>query len=245
MHNLSPTCDEEAGFLLGLFGPEVVQFFEMNGPSLTFFCTRTKKPGAEVKVRVMLVDYKVNRVDIPLKVVSTQPCGRGQLCVGTIEMSDEHLRQLEDLLYSYAVRANLAEEARRSPRLALGLKAMSRDIPGYNCVTIDFSRNGVLLNCHGPLEQGQLIQFNVDTEMHSLPSLSLQGRVIFCRENGRNRGYQVAIDLAGLSDEQQEALDYFLEAQTERMSGNLMQRQIGDAGSLITIPEQEEPSHSA
>jgi len=224
--------------VLGLFGPEVVQFFEMSGSSLTFFCTRTKKPGADVKVRVMLVDYKVNRVDIPLKVVSTQSCGRGQLCVGTIEMSNEHLRQLEDLLYSYAVRANLAEEARRSPRLALGLKAMSRDIPGYNCVTIDFSRNGVLLNIHGPVEQGQIIQFNVDTEMSSLPSLSLQGRVIFCRENGRTRGYQAAIDLTGLSDEQQETLDYFLEAQTERMSGNLMQRQLGDGGPVITPTEE-------
>src|SRR4051812_44073653 len=100
----------------------------MTGPLLTFFSSRPKKPQTSVKVRLSLVDYKVNRVDVPLEVVSCQPVtgSKGYLCVGSIAMSEEHLRQLENLFYSYAVRPDLGEAARRSPRLAASLKTIGR-----------------------------------------------------------------------------------------------------------------------
>lgn len=221
--------------MLKLFGPEVVQFFSMTGSTLIFYSSKVKKTESEVKIRIPLVDYKVNRVDIPLTVLSREPVAKGNLCVGLLDMADEHLRQLEDLLYSYATRADLGEASRRSPRLTTGLKAVSREITGYNCVTIDISNHGLLLNCHNELQQGEVIHLNVETDLTSTPSLALRGRVLHCRENGRNRGYQVSLDYAGMSGEQHEMLDGFLRTLSNRLQGNLMQRQIGD-GDVTSAP---------
>ncbi|MBS2036481.1 PilZ domain-containing protein [bacterium] len=225
--------------LTKLFGPEQVQFFHMSGSILTVFSTRPKKATGNLKVRVALVGYKVNQVDIPLQLLSFEPCGKGQLCVGHIDMGPEHLQQLEDLLYSYAPRPDLGEEARRSARLATGFKAVSRDLEGYNCVSVDLSRHGVLLNCHGPVDPGRIIQLTIETEMASQPRLNLRGRVVICRDNDRARGYQVAIDFAGMSDLENEALEQFQQALEARSRGNLMQRQLGDGGEIARFAQEE------
>ncbi|MBN9416978.1 MAG: PilZ domain-containing protein [Candidatus Eremiobacteraeota bacterium] len=222
--------------MLKLFGPEIVQFFSMSGSTLIFYSAKAKKSEGELKVRISLVDYKVNRVDIPLSLLSREAVGKGFLCVGLLDMAEEHLRQLEDLLYSYAVRADLGEAARRSPRVTTGLKAVSREISGYNCVTIDISSHGVLLNCHGSLEPGQILNLTLETDMASTPTLSVRGRVLTCRENGRNRGYQVAVDYAGMSTEQTEAIEQYLRTLAGRAQGNLMQRQIAD-GEVTALEE--------
>ena len=224
--------------MLGLFGPEVVQFIEMSGPRLTFLSTRAKKPGTAMKVRLNLVGYKTNRVDIPLNVVSSQPSagGKGHLCVGSLEMAEEHLYQLEDLLYSYGVRPDLGEAARRSPRLTISLKTVSRDLPGYNCVTVDISRHGVRLSIHGSVRQGALVNLAMDTDIAGVQTMNLCGRVVWCRENpGKGKGHQLGVDFVGLTSTQCETLEYYSKMVAGRNRGDVMHRQIADGE--LTAPD--------
>lgn len=226
--------------MLGLFGPEVVSFFAMSGSSLFFYSTRAKKPDTDTKVRVPLVGYKVNRVDIPLRILASQPTGKGHLCEGWVDMSPEHLRQLEDLLYSSGERADLGETARRSPRIPTGLKASGRDLPGYNGVAADISQHGILLNCHGELHRGQPLEFSLETDMSSLPSFGLKGRVIWCHDKGKSRGYQVGIDFQGMSRDQTDILNGYVRNLLAGQSANMLQRQIGD-GQFTSEPGEAPP----
>ena len=230
--------------MLGLFGPEVVPFFDMDGPLLTFHTSKAKKPDSEHKVRIALVGYaKAKHVDVPLKIISSQPVGKGHLCVGALDMANEHLKQLEDLFYNYTTRPDLGEAARRSPRLPIGLKTISRDLPGYNCVTVDISRHGVCLSCHGAVELGTKAQLQLDTDLAALPQMTLTGRVVSCREDGKskskNKTYLIGIDFAGLPPTQVETLDYYNRTLAGRLKGDIMTRQIADgemtAGSTLPV----------
>ncbi|MBS2039645.1 PilZ domain-containing protein [bacterium] len=221
--------------MLGLFGPEVVQFFEMDGPILTFVSKGVKKLEQELKVRLALVDYKVKHVDIPLKIVDCKPTGSGktQFCQGAIEMSVEHLQQLENLLYNFSPRPDLGEAARRSPRLPIGLKTVSREIPGYNCVTVDISRHGVLLSCpHGAVEPGTIVHLAIEADMANLQCINAAGRVVSCRESSegksKNKPQLVGVDFVGASHEQIETLQYYTRVLAGRLKGDVMTRQIAD-----------------
>jgi len=239
--------------VLGLFGPEVVQFMEMSGPRVTFLSARPKKLGIELKVRMSLVGYKTNRVDMPLNLVSCQPSvgGKGHICVGSLDMAEEHLYQLEDLLYSYAVRPDLGEAARRSPRLTISLKTVSRDLPGYNCVTVDISRHGVRLSCHGSVRQGALVNLAMDTDVAGVQTMNVCGRVVWCRENpSKGKGYQLGVDFVGLTSTQSETLEYYTKLVAGRNRGDVMHRQIADgeltahdggAGPAFHLPSAPPP----
>lgn len=221
--------------MLGLFGPEVVHFFEMDGPIVTFVTKGVKKLDAELKVRMGLVDYKVKHVDIPVKVVECKPTGSGksQFCQGAIGMSLEHLEQLENLLYNFSPRPDLGESARRSPRLPIGLKTVSRDIPGYNCVTVDISRHGVGLTCpHGSVLPGTIVQLAIEADMANLQSINVGGRVVSCREStegkSKNKPFLLGVDFVGASHEQIETLQYYTRVLAGRLNSDVMTRQIAD-----------------
>lgn len=224
---------DKVPWMLGLFGPEVVQFFEMSGPLVTFYTSKAKKPDSEHKVRVALVAYpKAKHVDIPVRVIESHPCVKGHLCTGAVDMTGEHLRQLEDLFYNYTNRPDLGEAARRSPRLPIGLKTVSRELPGYNCVTVDISKHGVGLSCHGTVEPGTRVQMTFDTDLSAMPNMTLSGRVVSCREDGKskskNKTYLVGVDFAGLPPAQLETLDYYNRTLAGRLKGDIMTRQISD-----------------
>jgi hypothetical protein len=225
--------------VLGLFGPEVVHFFEMNGSLLTFYGGKAKKPDSEIKVRIALVGYKTKHVDIPVKVLEVQPMGKGHLTSAFVDMNLEHLRQLEDLLYNYTSRPNLGEGARRSPRIPIGLKVICRELPGYNCVTADISRQGARLTCHGAVELGTRVRLEIDSDMAGLGALQLSGRVVSCRESSdsksKNKSYHVGVAFQGLTQPQQDNLDYFNRVLVGRLKGDVMQRQIAD-GEMTAGP---------
>lgn len=225
--------------MLGLFGPEVVQFFEMEGPLLSFCTSKAKKPNTDLKVRIALVGYKSKHVDMPLKVIRSEGLGKGHLSVGSIDMSPQHLKQLEDLLYNYTARPDLGESGRRSVRLPIGLKTVSREFPGYNCVTVDISRHGVRLSCHAAVELGKVVELTIDTDISGMPTLPLSGRVVACRETSdarsKNKAYHISVDFIGLQAPQRENLDYFNRVLAGRLKGDIMQRQIAD-GEMTAGP---------
>ena len=205
----------------------------MDGPLITFHTGKAKKDDSEHKVRIALIGYpKAKHVDIPVRIISSQSCPKGHLCVGAVDMSGEHLRQLEDLFYNYTARPDLGEAARRSPRLPIGLKTVSRELPGYNCVTVDISKHGVCLSCHGAVELGTKVQLDLDTDLAALPHMSVTGRVVSCQEDGKskskNKSYYIGIDFAGLPPAQRETLDYYNRTLVGRLKGDIMTRQISD-----------------
>lgn len=226
--------------MLGWFGPETGQFFHMDGPSLTYYGKSAKKVDSDLKIRLPLAGYsKAKHVDIPLKISASQPMGKGHLNTGHIDMTLQHLQQLENLLYNYTTRPDLGEAARRSPRIPIGLKVISRELPGYNCVTVDISRHGIRLTCHGAVELGTTVNLAIDSDIAGLGALQLTGRVVGCRETpdskSKNKSYHLGVDFTGLTQAQQDNVDYFNRILAGRLKGDVMQRQIAD-GEMTAGP---------
>lgn len=232
--------------VLGLFGPETVQFIDMHHGQLTILAPRTKKAGAVTKVRVALHGYKKPRVDIPMLIQSVRPSEspKGHVCIGSVVLEEEYFSQLEDLLYSYAIRPDLGRSARRSLRLPIGLKAMGRELPGFSAVTVDVSLHGVRLNCHGPLKQGLVVNLTLESDIGSLGNMVVRGRVIWSRENEQTRGHMVGVEFADLSEEQSGLLASYHHKLAGRLRGNVMHRQIADGEMVARPSDQEAPSES-
>ncbi|MBN9420567.1 MAG: PilZ domain-containing protein [Candidatus Eremiobacteraeota bacterium] len=226
--------------MLGFFGPETGQFFHMDGPTLSFYGKSAKKLESDVKIRLPLKGYsKAKHVDIPLKITDSQPMGKGHLNTGHVDMTIQHLRQLEDLLYNYTARPDAGEAARRSPRIPIGLKVICREVAGYNCITADISRQGVRLTCQGAVELGTRVGLEIDSDVAGLGALHLAGRVVACRETpdsrSKNKTYHVGVAFCGLTQAQQDNLDYFNRILAGRLKGDVMQRQIAD-GEMTAGP---------
>lgn len=227
--------------MLGLFGPETVQFIDMHHGQLTVLAPRPKKAGSTTKVRVALHGYKKPRVDIPMCIQSVRPSQspKGHLCVGTVVLEEEYFTQLEDLLYSYAIRPDLGRAARRSLRLPIGLKAMGRELPGFSAVTVDLSLHGVRLSCHGPLKQGLAVNLTLESDIGSLGNMVVRGRVVWSRENDQNKSHLVGVEFTDLSEEQTGLLASYHQKLEGRLRGNVMHRQIAD-GEMVARPSDQE-----
>jgi hypothetical protein len=222
------------------FGPKTGQFFHMDGPLISFYRKSAKEPGSELKIRLPLSGYsKAGHVVVPLKIIESEPLGKGHLTTGLVDLAIEHLRQLEDLLYNYTTRPNLGEAARRSPRIPIGLKVVCRELPDYNCITADISRQGVRLTCRGPVELGTRVALEIDSDIAGLNTLQLTGRIVNCLETdeskGKKKSYHLGAILCGLTQGQQDNLDYFNRILAGRLKGDVMQRQIAD-GEMTAAP---------
>ena len=216
----------------------------MHGDQITILTTRPKKPDSGSKVRVPLHGYKRPRVDIPLRITSSRPSElpKGHLCVGTVVLEEEeHLKQLEDLLYSYAIRPDLGRSARRSQRLPIGLKAVGRELPGFSAVTIDISLHGVKLSCHGPVKQGQMLNLTLESDTGSVPDIPLKGRAVWSRENQQNKGYSVGVEFTDLNPEQTDLLKRYHTSLAGRLKGNVMHRQVSDGQLVVRAEEDPDP----
>lgn len=201
--------------MLNLFGPEVVTFFEIHEGMLVVLSKRPKQADSKHTLRIRLLDHEARQVDIPVTVVSSRPgpSGRGYRVTASVNLDSFYHRQLEDLLYSYAVRPDLGEAGRRSLRQNLCLQAESSELPGGRGFTCDVSRHGMRLQCDGPVEQGTALNLELHTEMAGLPRISLQGRVLSSSWNESRQAHELGIDLVGSSPAQLDILDYYLRSQ--------------------------------
>ncbi|ODT74560.1 hypothetical protein ABS71_05485 [bacterium SCN 62-11] len=202
-----------------MFAPEVVSFFEMSEATLTFLSSRAKAVGSKQTVRIRLVDHEAGHVDVPVTVVSSRSnsMGKGYRISATLGLEPLHLEQLEDLLYSFAVRPDLGKLGRRSIRQLVCLKAASQEIPGRQGVTVDMSSHGLRLRCTGPVEVGMSLDLILQTDMGGLPSITARGRVLSCTGSADGLAYELGIDFIGSSPAQVAIVDYYLGTLSSRV----------------------------
>ena len=211
-------CKGLGSAVLSLFGPEVVSFFQMSEGLLTFLSPRCKSLGSKLVVRVRLVNAESDHVDIPITVLNsrTNSMGKGFRTTASVTLSPPYLAQLEDLLYAFAVRPDLGEMGRRSPRQRVSLTTASQEIPGQQGMTVDISSHGLRLRCAAPVELGTPLALELQTDMGGLPSISARGRVLSCSDSADGLAYEVGIDFIGSSPAQVAIVDYYLQTLASR-----------------------------
>lgn len=231
--------------MFGIFAPETVQFIDMKDAVITFLTARKKTPGQTIKVRFVLPNApKPHRLDITVKVTAVRMEGQTHVCVALVLAPESALPQIEDLLRSFGMRADLGFAGRRSARLPISLRVMSRELPGYGAVTVDISEHGVKLNCHGVVKQGLHAYLVIESDVASVENLSLRARAIWCRENPSGKGYLVGCEFYDVNAAQQDALYRYCKSLAARLRGDVMHRQIAD-GEMTVRPDDNVSSKSS
>lgn len=224
--------------MFGIFAPETVQFVDMKDAVVTFVTKGKKNPGQSLKVRFGMPNGpKPHRLDLTVKLTATRPAnqGTGCVCVGIAVVPEHVLHDVEAALRSFAERANMGLAGRRSERLPISLRVMSRELPGFGAVTVDISLHGVRLNCHGPMKQGQTAYLMIESDVASVENMSLKARTVWSRENTSAKGCLVGMEFFDLNPTQLDALERYHKSLAGRLKGDVMHRQIAD-GEMTVRP---------
>lgn len=228
--------------MFGIFAPETVKFIDLKEAIVTFLTTRKKIPGQAIKVRFALPGNKPSKIDLPIRITASRPAEgiKGFICAGFVVVAEEKLPQIEELLHSYATRADLGLAGRRSPRLPISLRVMARELPGFGAVTIDISNHGVRLQCHGAVKVGIMVHMTIESDVASVENMGLRGRVIWSRENTGGRGHLAGIEFIDLNPTQQDNIERYCKSLAGRLRGDVMHRQIADGEMVVRAEEGQE-----
>jgi Tfp pilus assembly protein PilZ len=224
--------------VFAFFAPETVKFVEMRSGILTFVCAKKRLPGSGGKVRFALQKAKPNTLDLNISVISSRPCesGKGVICVAHVLEEATSFHEIEATLSGLALRADLGISARRSPRLPITLRVMSRDLPGYGAVTLDLSLHGVRLSTSGACAVGTYVRLILELDVGSLPpKAEVNGKVIWCRPEGNSKTHFLGVEFCDLDGPTIELLNKYNKVLNSRLGGDVMHKTIAD-GEVFTRP---------
>jgi len=225
--------------VLGLFGPEVVEYVELRHKTLTFRSKKIKKTGTH-KVRfLLLINGKKEKLDLQVNVTSVRPAdGGGQVCSGDLPVPEATLPTLEGL-FAHAPRANLGRAARRSERHRLSLRVLSNDLPGFRGVTVDISLHGAQMVIAGALAVGKPLRLTIETDTSQIPRLEINGVVVWCREGERAKQFLIGVEFTQQAPEWQAELEKFYRIMEDRVGSDVMLRTLGDGDFYTSTPRDE------
>lgn len=226
--------------MFGFFRPETVEFVKIEGRSLTFKCKRQYKLHAQPTVQVELPlpqSAGTQPFKLPVTVKKVREVGKREfICTGEVPGTVRSVEQLRQLLIGVdptQVQEHRQDDdfanMRRSPRLKVSLRILSKDLVGFRAISVDFNQLGMQLISEGPAEVDQSISMTLELETSKAPEILCQGRVRWCSEEGRRR-YTIGIEFEDLDPELRKQLEQFEEFLITRQTGDVAKRQVMDSG---------------
>ncbi len=231
--------------MFSFFAPETVKFVEMRSGILTFVCAKKRLPGSGGTVRFALQKAKPNSLDLKISVISSRPCesGKGVICVAHVLEDETKFSDIESTLSGLALRADLGISARRSPRLPITLRVMSRDLPGYGAVTLDLSLHGVRLSTGGNCAVGTYVRLILELDVGSLPpKAEVNGKVIWCRADGNSKNHFLGVEFCDLDAPTIELLNKYNKVLNSRLGGDVMHKTIADGEVFVRQSDNQQKS---
>lgn len=183
--------------MFGLFGPEKVEYLDLNEAVLTYRSRKKKhKIGSAVKIGLQVPlegAVETLKLEVVLDSFRMLPDG-SSLVVGHVVAQPHELTTLGDLMASVP-KPDLGRLARRSERIPVGMRLLSQQLPGFRAVSVDLSLHGAQIQCDGALELGSYLNVTLELEMPDLPQLTLQALVVWCRaEEDRRKAYRAGLE---------------------------------------------------
>lgn len=222
--------------MFAFFAPETVKFVEMRTGILTYVSTKKKEPGSSHTVRFALQRPKPNTLDLKNSIISCRQCEskKGFICVAHVLVDQSQFREIESTLSAFALRADLGISARRSPRMPISLRIMSRDLPGYGGVTVDISLHGVRLATPGATPVGTYVRLTVELDVGSLPpQVNVNGKVVWCRGDGTTKTHFLGVEFCDLDHNTVDILTKYNKVLNNRLHGDVMHKTIADGEVFV------------
>jgi hypothetical protein len=212
--------------LLNVFQPEPVTLVGFHNGVLTFISHKPRTVGQKCAVRFSVPDGSGSHfLDLNLTVehVRRTPHLRGSICVARLPFSDS---KIESQLRSIQVNPGLAMLGRQHPRVPVGLRARSRELPGFAGVVQDLSQTGARLDVAAPVHCGAKVQLVVELEDQA--PLQLRGSVAWVRPATFGSGYVIGLECAGHESDERLA-DYLQWLEQDREVEDVQLRTLRSA----------------
>lgn len=214
-----------------------VELVELKDGVFVFRSPKRFPEGKEAQVKVALTPGKLSTLRV--HVDSVRPSEGGK----TVHVA-RVLGEAPDLEVSGAAQG---AALRNATRHTLGLRVMSRDLPGFHGMTVDLSRTGLQLEITGQVEVGKRVALSLEFDRFDLPKLDCVAHVMWCRSHQVRENQRVGRDnkyRAGLKFDENQGPE--VHALITQIADFFEQRSHEDLGSLLDqarlLKDEENPA---
>lgn len=220
---------------------EKVQFLAIEDRALTFKAKKAFKIGARptISISIPIASGGYEDFKLPVTITKVRQAGKGVVvCTGLVPgaaQSVEHLRQLLSGLQTphETGDGDDGENMRRARRYQWSIRVLSKDLPGFRAISLDFNRLGVKLSTEGPAELGSVISLMLEIETAKAHEVLCQGLVRWNKEINR-RKYEVGVEFTELDAEVAKELEHFEQFLEARSTEDVALRQTLDSSFYET-----------
>ena len=214
---------------------EKVQFMAIEERALTFKAKKAFKVGSRptISIAIPIASGGAEDFKLPVTITKVRQVGpNAVVCTGIVPgaaKSVEHLRQILNGLDPNAStdpdELDDSDSMRRAPRYQWSIRVLSKDLPGFRAISLDFNRLGVKLSTEGPVETNNVITMMLEIETSKNRELLCQGFVRWCKEVGR-RKYEVGVEFSELEREVAQELENFESFLADRQTTDVSRRSV-------------------
>lgn len=222
---------------------EKVQFLSIEERALTFKAKKAFKIGSRPTISISIPIPTGGSEDFKLPVTITRVRQVGKnavVCTGLVPGAAHSVEQLRQILSGVDPNAVAADpdaddgdNMRRARRFHWSIRVLSKDLPGFRAISLDFNRLGVKLSTEGPAEIGKVISLMLEIETAKTHEVLCQGLVRWNKEINR-RKYEVGVEFTELDPEVVRELENFERFLASRTEDDVAKRQVMDSGFYET-----------
>lgn len=218
---------------------EKVQFLGIEDRALTFKAKKAFKIGSRptISISIPIASGGAEDFKLPVTITRVRQVGKGAVvCTGLVPGAAQSVEQLRQLLSG--VDPNISPEPlsddgdnmRRAKRFHWSIRVLSKDLPGFRAISLDFNRLGVKLSTEGPAELGKIISLMLEIETAKTHEVLCQGLVRWNKEINR-RKFEVGVEFTDLDAEVARELSNFEKFLEGRMiePEDVAKRQVMDS----------------
>lgn len=211
-----------------LFPPEVVEFVSLVDRRLTFKTKKVFKAGQNVRVKVEVpTESGPQTIQIPVVVTSQRPIPgeKVRIAVSEVPMGSNQLAQIRQVMDTAKMAENSGAGARRRARHRLSLRLLSKDLPGFKALSVDYNALGLQIQAEGEIPIGKVIALNIELEGGNLPRVLCQGKVCWCQQVERKR-FLIGVEFVNLPPDIEQELEDFERLLMARERSDVQQKTV-------------------
>jgi hypothetical protein len=220
---------------------EKVQFLSIEDRALTFKAKTAFKIGSRptISISIPIASGGAEDFKLPVTITRVRQVGKGAVvCTGLVPGAAQNVEQLRQILSgvdpsSLGETEEDSENMRRARRFHWSIRVLSKDLPGFRAISLDFNRLGVKLSTEGPAEIGKIISLMLEIETAKTHEVLCQGLVRWNKEVNR-RKYEVGVEFTELDPEVARELENFEKFLEGRQSDDVAKRQVMDSSFYET-----------
>lgn len=222
---------------------EKVQFLAIEDRALTFKSRKSFKIGSRptISISIPIASGGAEDFKLPVTITRVRQVGKNSVvCTGLVPGAAHNVEQLRQILSGVDPTAaegfaepDDGENMRRARRFHWSIRVLSKDLPGFRAISLDFNRLGVKLSTEGPAEIGKIISLMLEIETAKTHEVLCQGLVRWNKEVNR-RKYEVGIEFTELDPEVAKELEHFERFLESRSHDDVAKRQVMDSSFYET-----------